>query len=250
MICNTHWTFCVASEPDEQEPQSTSSWRTPAIVIVVIAVVIGALWLIGHANPQRRAPVSDDVAGPASGEPVDHYLARARASLESANGQRWALISLRQPVSTDHAWALIADPTSAGRDTLLSEAALHVQIPDVQTPSTLMPASSAAALNAAPAAAAWKIAADAGTPSDPPTRADQVADVVSRRLRQGGDLVIGLVVRADASILRRYTAEADVRAVEALPAGARGGLFAVVPLLPEQTTVVEPLPDTAPVPPA
>jgi hypothetical protein len=235
----------VAIEADDQEPQSISSWRTPAIAVIVIAVVIGALWLIGNANPQRRAPVSDDMAGPTSGEPVDHYLARARASLASATGDRWALVSLTRPVTTERAGAIVADPA-----TLLSQAALHVSIPNVQTPTTVMPVSSPAALNAAPAAAAWKIVADAGTPSDPPTRDDQVAAVVAARLRHGGECVVGLVLRADASVLRRYAADPEVRAVEALPADARGGRFAVVPLLPEQTTVVQPLPDGGPVPPA
>ncbi|WP_018179678.1 hypothetical protein [Jongsikchunia kroppenstedtii] len=239
----------MASEPDEQERQPIPSWRTPAIVIVVIVALVGALWLIGNANPQRRAPVSDDAVGPTSGEPVDHYLARARASLDRATGSRWALVSLTRPVTAEQAWTFVAGP-AADRDVLLSQAALHVSIPNVQTPTTMVPVSSAAALNAAPAAASWKIAADAGAPSDPPTRDDQVAAVVAARLSHGGDCVIGLVVRADASILRRYAAEPGVRAVEALPADARGGRFAVVPLLPEQTTVVQPLADTGPVPPA
>lgn len=221
-------------------------WRTPIIAVVAIVAAVAALWLIGNANPVRPQQISDDVAGPFAGEPVDHYLARTRNSLDAATGRRWALVSLKEPVSTGRAWAVI---TSSGT-TELSAVALHVQVPGVQTPTSVIPASSQAGLEAAPASAAWRIAADAGPPSNPPTRTDEIAGLAASRLRAGGDVVIGFVVHADASTLRGYGTQQEVRAVDVLPAEAAGGLFAVVPLLPEQTVTVQPLPDTGTVPPA
>ena len=62
--------------------------------------------------------------------------------------------------------------------------------------------------------------------------------------------VLALVVRADRARLDALAADPSVRAVHAAPPGSRTSDLALAPLLPDQRTASDPLPDDGPVPPA
>lgn len=79
-------------------------------------------------------------------------------------------------------------------------------------------------------------------------RAAETAALTAARIRSGAPSVIGLLVRATPAQLREVAGRPGVRAVEALPADAVWGRFAVRPLQPQQRGSASPLPDTAPVP--
>lgn len=79
-------------------------------------------------------------------------------------------------------------------------------------------------------------------------RSAAAATLTASRIRSGAPAIIGLIVRATPAQLRDVARLSGVRAVEALPADAVWGRFAVRPLQPQHTETASPPPDTAPVP--
>ncbi|MGZ8180204.1 hypothetical protein ACXVUM_19970 [Williamsia sp. SKLECPSW1] len=223
--------------------------RGAAILVVTVAAVVGGLYWLGATHPPRSAGVDTDRLGPDTGQSVEAYRSAAAAGLASATGTRWALVSLREALDDPAARSLVAG-TDAG------QVALHVPLADVATPTAVVPVTpdplsweTARILaiglldgSASPGAGTGGIVGQDGA------RGDAVARVVASRLRAGCACVVGIVVRGPVARLRTLAADPRVRVVQVLPAGAAGGRFTVVPLLPGQTVGGAPLPDTAPVP--
>ena len=87
-----------------------------------------------------------------------------------------------------------------------------------------------------------------GFETDNADRSAAAGALTATRIRAGDPAIIGLIVRAAPEQLREVARLPDVRAVEALPADAVWGRFAVRPLQPQFSTTASPLPDTAPIP--
>jgi hypothetical protein len=218
--------------------------RTAVAVVATLVVVLGGLYVVGRLNPAPTPPVGTDVLGPDNGEQVSDYVARSGQSLDGStgsDGDRWALISLTGPVDVAAAWQL----TGARPPVMVSQNIFNVPIERVQTPTVIVPTGNTeASFSASVQVASQAVVARA--PTTP--RAQQVGEVAALRLRSSCVCLIGIVVRADLEQLRSLADQPGVRAVQALPADARGGLFTVVPLPPTATTVVAPAPDDGPVP--
>lgn len=217
--------------------------RWPAAVLLVeVTVVIAAVVVVGLNTPIRRAGTAGVALGPSSGQQVDAYLSHA-AVLPAAGGPYWALVSLRTEL-TPTAAAAIPGPAR------LARVVLQVPIARVQTPQLSIDVADqgdrAAELHEAMALAADQLqripAAD--------NRAAAVARISAARLRRDCACVLAMLVRGSGEELQTIAAESQVRAVQAAPPGTELCALSVVPLLPEQATVVGPTPDDGAVPPA
>lgn len=193
-----------------------------------VIVVIAAVFFAGYENPIPPAPVTTDALGPGNSETADQYVARARATLsgqDDPEAPRWAMVSFDEGVSAGAA----ADAVAPVR---ISEVLSYVPVDGTQTPVTAIqtPATDdpAAMVARAQKRAADRIAERAG---GAPGRGS-VVDEVTGALRGGCDCVVGLIVRGGLAELRAIDARPDVEAVEALPADAVFGSFAVRPLAP------------------
>ncbi|MEU5408838.1 hypothetical protein [Nocardia asteroides] len=226
--------------PDDRGPESEhhSPWRTwlavaAAVVLAVVIVVLGIV------NPKPSTGITTDRLGPAQGERVEDYLADARTSLAGGDTDRhWALVSFTDYLTPDRI------PAAAG-GLRISGVIQHVPIDRVQTPvvTVATPAGDEPARNSADAAAGLLLAQQFRDP-----RSAEIARVTAARLRANCACTAGMVVRGTLPQLRELATTPGVRAVQALPADAIAGRFAVAPLLPEATGVVAPTPDDAPVP--
>ncbi|MEV0337329.1 hypothetical protein [Nocardia sp. NPDC050717] len=223
--------------PDEP-PAREHRLRT-ALLLAGAAVLAVVVVVLGVANPRPTSGVATDRLGPAQGERVDDYLSEARASLDGPDTDaHWALVSF-----TDY----LAPPQipAAAAGLRISGVIQHVPIERVQTPviTVATPAGDEPALTSADAAAGL-LAAQRFRDQ----RAAEIARVTEARLRAGCACTAGLVVRGTLPELRDLATRPGVRSVQALPADAIAGRFAVAPLLPETTDVVTPIPDDGPVP--
>ncbi|GAA4817687.1 hypothetical protein [Tomitella cavernea] len=231
----------------------TALRRVPAeawTVVVIVAVVI-AVFLVGRANPIPPPTVTTDALGPAGGETVAEYTARAAASLQARgpsdaesgppDALHWALVSFEQGVSADAA-ARSAAPMR------ISEVLSHVPVDGAQTPVTpvQVPATDDPAVMVARAQsrAADVVAQRTGLATAPGEAAgsgdtagsghaagsrETVAAAVVDGLRGGCACVMALVVHGTLGDLRAVAGRPGVLAVEALPADAVFGSFAVRP---------------------
>ncbi|WP_305091677.1 hypothetical protein [Prescottella sp. R16] len=213
--------------------------RSVAVTAGVVGVLFSVVVWLGVANPVPAARISTDRLGPDTGEAVPEYVDRARTSLTGDDAfPRWALVSFDTPVTVG---ALL----DAVGDIRVSQVLLRVPLDRVQTPIVAVPVGAdPEAVRRAPAVASARLsAAVAGD-----DRQSAVATYSAARLSEGCACVVGAVVRATPDRLRPVADGAGVRAVEALPADAVAGAFAVTPLLPSQTVVAVPGPDDGPVP--
>lgn len=218
-------------------------WRHPAArpigYLCAAVVLVVLLAVLGWAIPPRKAIVSTDRLGPQNGEAVAAYLERARNTLQGNDSEpHWALVSFTEGITADR----IPEFTGGLR---ISEVNYHVAIDRVATPVTSIgvPAGDEVAVDSVKSAAA--VVDSLVTYDD---RTARVKQVVAARLRADCPCVVAVVVHGTLDRLRELAARNGVRAVEALPADASAGVFAVVPLLPEQTDTAGPLPDDGPIP--
>ncbi len=216
--------------------------RAGAAVAAVCAVVLAAVvvWL-GAANPPRQAPIGTDRLGPETGEPVGDYLSRARASLAEpteSGAPRWALVAFDRELTATGAGDLLGDRAQ------VTQLWFRVPIARVQTPIVAVAVGGDESIARAPGYAAVRLAGGAGAGD----RQSRVAAVSAARLGADCACVVAATVRAPTSDLAAVADLPGVRGVEALPADAVFGRFAVTPLLPEQTVVATPGPDDGPVP--
>lgn len=211
-----------------------------SIVIGVLAVGFAVLIvLLGVWIPPRPADVGTDRLGPAQGDPIADYLAQAGNSLTGTDSDlHWALVSF-----TDYLTPQQIPAHSGGLR--IAQVIHRVPIPRVQTPVIAVPVPSgeAVAVDSANAAAGLILAQPAAD-----ERTSRIAKVVASRLRTDCACTVGLVVRGSLPQLRELAAAKEIRAVEALPADAIAGRFAVVPLLPDQSDPVLPGPDDGAIP--
>lgn len=245
-----------------------------AVIVLALVVVLTAL----RTELPHTPGVMSDALGPDPGEPVGEYLARAAASLggddddaattATATGSgaghtgsdtgdtdsgdtgrealRWALVTAEQPWSVDHAAAAVSGVPRLSRvyvQTPLPDVAMPVGMQTLAEPVVGERSREPVLVRALERAAhAAQTRADSGA-----GRSAYVEALTAERARAGEPAIIGLVVRADSAELRAVAGGPGVRAVEALPADAVWGRFAVRPLLPQQLEAADPLPDRAPV---
>ncbi|MFE3289863.1 hypothetical protein [Rhodococcus sp. NPDC059234] len=218
-----------------QAPLRAGVATTVACAVALVVLVL----LLGVLTPPRPSSIATDRLGPDSGEPVADYLDRARTSLADLDGasQRWALVSF-DPEQT----AAQAYRTAGG--VRVSQVLFRVPLDRVQTQLIVVDVAGEESVLRAPAVAAGRLSGSTGEWD----RQGRVDAVSASRLAQDCPCVVGLTVRGDPDRLRELAAAPGVRAVEALPADAVFGRFAVNPLLPEQTQAASPGPDDGEVP--
>ncbi|GLZ47357.1 hypothetical protein Acsp06_35420 [Actinomycetospora sp. NBRC 106375] len=245
-------------QDDEQDDEPRLRWPTAAIVLAVVLVVaLVTAWFAGSSSTgpgDGGIPGSTDAArlGPAPGETVAGYLARARVVPPAPPGPRPALVELTAELDVGGAAALAGVPGVRPR-----AAVFRVPLPRVQTALRQITLDGsvdpATGLRLAEAQAANRAGEQARTSTG---RAAAVATTESARLSAGCACVVALVVEIDPVTVPTLLSRPDVRAVEVAPADARMGSLAVSPLLPEQVDdgrdppeTVGPVPDDGPVPP-
>src|SRR5690606_20583 len=210
--------------------------------VMAAALIVGFFAVLGVLNPPRDLGVRTDRLGPENAEQVSGYLARAADSLTGTDSDdHWALLSFTEPLPPDQLTA----HTGGLR---IGQVLYRVPLPRVQTPLTTIPvpADETALRDSAAAAAGLLRAAATGDRGD--ERYRRVLEVSASRLAGGCACAVAVVVRGTPEQLRDLEADPVVRAVEALPADAVAGHYAVAPLLPEHTETVVPGPDDGPVP--
>lgn len=233
-------------------------WTVAAVVLAVVLVVaLVTAWVAGSSSaPGEGTPGSTDATrlGPAAGETVAGYLARAAAVPPGPPGARPALVQFTAEQDVVGAAAALA-----GSGVTAREAVFRVPLPRVQTALRRVSLDDTGTVD--PAAALRLAETQAANRAREQARAAQgrpasVATTESARLAAGCACVVALVVEADPATLAPLRGRPGVRAVEVAPAGARLGALAVSPLLPEQTDdgreppeTVGPVPDDGPVPP-
>lgn len=218
--------------PDRRVPP----WRGIVLGAAALALIV-LIYALGALRTPYRPAVSTDRLGPDQGEQVADYLVRSRDSLSASGDEpRWALVSFTEPLVPGRI------PAHSG-GLRISQVLYRVPIDRVQTPLVAVPVPEgvSAAVDSA-RDAAWLL------PRPVDDRAARVVAFSAARLRDGCGCVVGLVVRGSPARLRELAGGNGIRAVQALPADAVAGSFAVAPLLPEYRDVVAPGPDDGPVP--
>jgi hypothetical protein len=217
---------------------SRARWALLAALLVVFGVTV-------VVAGQRGEPVPSGVQrlGPEAGEPVAHYLRRARASLPAGtSGPVWALVQLDGYLTPEPAAEL-------ARGVRLSRVILRVPLPRVQTAlitRDLPGQRPVTELDEAMCSAAQdRLAASRAAPSE---RSAAVAAAEATQLRSGCACVLALLVFGDGESLRAVAARSGVRAVHAADPGTPLQDIAIAALLPEQVDLVGPVPDDGPVP--
>ncbi|RVW09012.1 hypothetical protein EGT67_12665 [Prescottella agglutinans] len=218
---------------------SSRTWAAVLATVALAGTVVG----LGVANPVPAARISTDRLGPDSGEQVSAYLERATATLTAEEDadpgtQHWALVSLDAPTTPSQ----LLDDVG---DVRVSQVLFRVPLDRVQTPMVAIPvAANPTAVQRAPSVAAARLQASVVGHD----RQSLLAAYSAAQLSADCACVVGATVRGSLDQLRALDAAPSVRAVEALPADAIAGSFAVSPLLPSQTDVVLPGPDNGSVP--
>ncbi|MFC9999182.1 hypothetical protein [Nocardia sp. NPDC127526] len=221
-------------------PRIVGEPRARRIGAVVLAGAFAMLIVsLGVAIPPRPAVISTDRLGPENSEAIPDYLSRARDSLQGADAdQHWALVSFTDGISADR-----IPEYSAGLR--ISQAIYHVAVPGVAMPiiAVTLPAGAEVAV-----ASVKSAAAQAGAMRAYDDRTVRANRLTATRLSANCACLVGLVLHGTLDQLRNLAALPGVRAVEALPADAPAGVFAVSPLLPEYQDFAKPGSDDAPVP--
>ncbi|MFE1595286.1 hypothetical protein [Nocardia sp. NPDC058705] len=221
-----------------QADESRFSMRNAAVYgIAAIGAVI--LLVVAFREPAPASAVTTDRLGPAPGEQVEQYLADARTSLDGGDTDpHWALVSFTEYLTPQQLPA-------AAEGLRISGVIQHVPVDRVQTPviTVATPGGDEPAVKSGEAAAGLVAAQQVRD-----QRSAEIARLTESRLRAGCACTAGIVVRGSLPELRDLATQPDIRAVQALPADAVAGRFAVSPLLPGSSNTVTPNPDDGPVP--
>lgn len=215
-------------------------WVLAACALVVLLTA----WYAGSRfAPSEPGPSPGTVRlGPESGEDVAAYLARTAADLPPPGESAYALVQFADELGVDTALSAVDGTTPAA-------VAFRVPLERVQTALRFedLGGPGPAALGTARERAAGAAESDAGRLTGRPAT---VAATEARALADpAGACVVALLVRGDRAALDAVAARPPVRAVHAAPPDAVPVELALSPLLPDQTTTADPLPDDAPVPP-
>ncbi|MBF6088782.1 hypothetical protein IU438_22895 [Nocardia cyriacigeorgica] len=214
-----------------------------ALFAAAVGAAVVVLIAVGAVQPPRSEGVSTDRLGPEQGESVADYRARAQDSLAGTDAaEHWALVSFTEYRAPQYL------PELAG-GLRIGRVLYQVPLPRVQTQlvTVQVPATEEVVLRSAEDAA-WQLLDQLRRGTVVDERTEQIITVSAARLRGGCACAVGLVVRGSMDQLRNLAERNGIRAVEALPADAVAGAFAVVPLLPDATGVIGPAPDDGPVP--
>lgn len=246
--------------------------RDAGVGVVIVLALVTILTALRTELP--RAPgVMSDAVGPDPGEPVAEYLERAAASLDVGAGDdhrddddttgspdpstdpdtdHWALVSAVQ------AWS-VADADAVARGLpRVSRLIAQVPVEGVAMPVAEVvlaePVAGESSREPAFGRGLDGVVSGLGAGREPgpgdvgADRGAQTSSLTAARIRDGDPAIVGLLVRGTPEQLRAVSGRPGVRAVEALPADAVSGRFAVRPLLPQHVRSASPLPDSAPVP--
>lgn len=165
--------------------------KTLAVVsVLVIAVVIILAGFSDRTN--KPMAINGDFLGQDAGEDFATYRARAHASLQSATGDSWALLTFAAPQRADIAGQIV-DATGLFRASTL----VYLEHKPVPVPE----------------------------PLDPETRAD-----VFDRCSPPGVTVVGVIVYDSADALRVLETNQYVVTIEVLPSDAAYGRFGIRPV--------------------
>lgn len=181
------------------------AWVMWLSVLCVLALVVTVIALSNSDRMSRPTAVNGDSLGPETGESLDDYATRAAATLAGTDAARWALVTPDAPVDTAGLTALFLP--SAGVDDLRVSTLL---VGGVQW--------------AVPEPAVGRRREDVFTAVR--DRAAVSAGVPATDVSLS---VAGVLVHAPTAVLRDLASTPGVRAVEALPADAVYGRFAVRP---------------------
>ena len=205
-----------------------------------VIALVGLVIVAGLVVPPKPAPIGTDRLGPESGTAVTDYLELARDSLDGPDEPRYALVSLRDGVTAEQAFEIAGGAR-------ITQMVFRVPVPRVQTPLAVVGVGEGrnSVLGSVDVAVDRLRTAAAAAANE---RSRSTAALSAQRIGARCACVVALTMRATSSQLRTVADGPQVRAVEALPADAVGGRFALVPLLPETTDIVEPLPDDGDVP--
>lgn len=209
---------------------------------VLVLVALGLCAVVGVLNPLPRPGVGTDALGPDNGETVEDYARRAASSVEDAHAdtdRHWALVSFSSATSPARAY-------DAAGEVRIAQVLLRVPMERVQTQVIAIGvAGNSRSVISSEDIAASRLQGSTGQWD----RQSQIDAASASRLASGCDCVVGLIVYATGDELGTLVDVPEVRAVEALPADAVAGKFAVRAFLPEYVDVVGPLPDDGPIPP-
>lgn len=220
--------------------------RTRAAILAGLAVVVLlAAWVAG-SDGGGSAPASTPGSvrlGPDPGQAVTEYRADLARQLPAPGEQALALVQLTHQLDAPSVAGLVGA-------TPVVSAVLRVPLPRVQTALRFEPVTGtggvAGALEVARQRAGFAAAADASRLTGRPG----AVAAAEQRAFEGPACacVLAVVVRADRDRLGALAAAPGVRAVQAAPARAQPIDLALSPLLPEQATAADPLPDDGAVP--
>ena len=209
---------------------------------VLVVVALGLCAVVGVLNPLPRPGVGTDALGPENGETVEGYVSRAASSVEDARAdtdRHWALVSFSSGTSPAQAYDALGEVR-------IAQVLLRVPMERVQTQVIAIGvAGNESSVISSEDIAASRLQGSTGQWD----RQSQIDAASSARLASGCDCVVGLIVYATGEVLSALGDDIQVRAVEALPADAIAGKFAVRAFLPDYVDIVGPLPDDGPIPP-
>lgn len=197
------------------------------LLIAALATLLIVVWVLGSAADRGGPVIGTDALGPDPGESAEDYLARAGADLPapSDDGARWALVGFDRPLTGAQAAAAVGDerigqvllrPVPAGADPVAAPLLI------VQTGAPSAAADTATLIGTARSTAAARLRDDDTVPVAPELREPAAAE-----LDADGPVVVAAVVRAEPAALHVLAGRPEITVVEALPADAVAGRFAV-----------------------
>lgn len=222
------------------------------VIIFCVSLLLSAL----RFEPGRQPGINSDALGPENGESIEDYVSAAAQTIEGSgegdDGPRWALIALDSSVTAADA-SRVAEPLERVSRVIVQSPreglAMPVMWKDVAEPVS-GPFSQVRDREEVFDDMLDRLAdgTESMVAEGMQSRSSRLAALCVEDMREGKPTIIGLVARSELSDLREVAGSDGVRAVEALPADAIWGRFAVRPLLPQQEDVVAPLPDYESVP--
>lgn len=209
-----------------------------ALGFTVAVVVTGQQG--GDDGPERLP--GGELLGPEPGEQVAGYLERAGTTLPVAGaGDVWALVQFAGYQDPAGASALVAGARPA-------RVVLRVPLPRVQTAQVVEDIGGQHPVGEIPTAMTRAAQRRTGDADRNTGRAADVARAEADRLARGCACVLAVLVYGDRPALDAIAGRSGVRAVHAAAPRSRVQGLALAPLLPEQDSVVGPVPDDGPVP--
>lgn len=218
--------------------------RVGVLAACVVVAVLVALYAALRSPPAASLPPAGSVhLGPDPGQDVAGYLASLPATRPAAGAVAPALVQFSAERTPADALAEVAGATPV-------TAVFRVGFPRVQTALRFETLEAGVPAATALDNARQRAASAATTDADRLTGRPQAVAAA-----EAGELaaptcacVLAVVVEGDGAVLAQVAGRAEVRALDAAPAGTATRELALTPLLPEQTERADPLPDDGGVP--